>query len=95
MLIVESHISQAPNDEQELVPALASLAALPDKLGKVDTILADACYFNSDKLTACKKSEIEPFIPLNSGKAQPAARGEIYYPPNHAARRRAERQDEI
>jgi len=65
MLIVESHISQAPNDKQELVPALASLNTLPEKLGKVDTILADAGYFSSDNLAACKKSEIEPFIPPN------------------------------
>lgn len=68
MLIVESHISQASNDKQEITPALASLNALPEKLGKVDTILADAGYFSSDNLTACEQFEIEPYIPPNREK---------------------------
>jgi hypothetical protein len=42
MLIVESHISQTPNNKQEITPTLASLDELPEELGKIDTILADA-----------------------------------------------------
>jgi hypothetical protein len=41
---------------------------LPEKLGKVDTILADAGYFSNDNLTACEKSEIEPYIPPHREK---------------------------
>ena len=68
MIIVESHISQAPNDKQEITPALASLNTLPEKLGKVDTMLADAGYFSKDNVASCEKSEIDSFIPPNREK---------------------------
>ena len=68
MIIVESHISQAPNDKQEITPALAALNTLPDKMGKVDTMLADAGYFSKDNVASCEKSEIDAFIPPNREK---------------------------
>jgi transposase len=46
MFIVENHITQQPNDKQELKPALQNLAALPEKLGKVDALAADTGYFS-------------------------------------------------
>ena len=71
MIIVESHISQAPNDKQEITPALASLNTLPEKLGKVDTMLADAGYFSKDNVASCEKSEIESIHSAKPGKTQP------------------------
>jgi hypothetical protein len=71
MLIVESHISQAPNDKKEIVPALASLNELPEKLGEVGIMLADAGYFSDDNLSSCEQSGIEPFIPPNREKHNP------------------------
>ena len=68
MIIVESHISQAPNDKQEMTPTLAFLCTLPGRLGKVDTMLADAGYFSKDNVSSCEKSKIEPFIPPNREK---------------------------
>jgi transposase len=68
MLIVESHISQASNDKQEIIQTLASLNELPKKLGKVDTILADAGYYSADNATSCEQSGIEPYIPPNRDK---------------------------
>jgi hypothetical protein len=68
MLIVESHISQAPNDKQEIIPTLAFLGGLPEKLGKVDTILADAGYYSTDNAASCERSGIEPYIPPNRDK---------------------------
>jgi transposase len=68
MLIVEAHISQAPNDKQELAPTLASLNELPEKLGKVDTMLADAGYYSDDNVASCGKSGIEPYIPPSREK---------------------------
>lgn len=68
MLIVESHISQAPNDKQELTPALASLNELPEKLGKVDTLLADAGYYSDGNAASCENLDIEPYIPPNREK---------------------------
>ncbi len=68
MLIVESHISQTPNDKREITPTLASLNRLPEQLGKVDTILADAGYFSENNLACCEESGIEPYIPPNRDK---------------------------
>ncbi len=68
MIIVESHISQASNDKQEISPTLASLHALPEELGRVDTILADAGYFSDNNVVSCEQSGVEPFIPPNRDK---------------------------
>jgi len=68
MMIVESHVSQAPNDKREIEPALAALTALPEELGKVDTLLADAGYYSDDNVATCKKSAIEAFIPPGRDK---------------------------
>ncbi len=68
MLIVESHISQAPNDKQELTPTLAALNTLPEKLGKVDTMLADAGYYSDDNVASSEQAGIDPFIPPSREK---------------------------
>jgi len=58
MLIVESHISQATNDKQEITPTLAFLGQLPEKLGKVDIMMADAGYYSDDNSASCERSGI-------------------------------------
>jgi transposase len=63
MLIVESHITQAPNDKQEISPALSALSSLPEELGEVEAILADAGYYSDSNASACKEAGMEPFIP--------------------------------
>ncbi len=68
MCIVESHISQASNDKQEIAATLASLNGLPESLGKVDTMLADAGYYSDANVASCKHSGIEPFIPPSRDK---------------------------
>jgi len=68
MLIVESHISQATNDKQEITPTLAFLGQLPEKLGKVDIMMADAGYYSDDNSASCERSGIEPYIPPNRDK---------------------------
>ena len=62
MLIVGQHLSQKPNDKQELNPALESLTTLPQSLGAVDSLLADAGYFSEANVESCIKEEILPFI---------------------------------
>ena len=63
MLIVESHVSQCPNDKKEIAPTLSALSSLPDELGKIDTVLADTGYFSNDNISSCEQEEIEPYIP--------------------------------
>jgi len=61
-LIVENHITQQPNDKQEIEPALQRLNALQDSLGKPDGLLADAGYFSKDNVKRCAANEITPYI---------------------------------
>lgn len=81
MLIVESHISQAPNDKQEIVPTLANLNELPEKLGQTETVLADAGYYSDDNAAFCEQSGIEPYIPPNRDKHNPPLDERFIDPP--------------
>src|ERR671915_469495 len=71
-LIVCQHLSQQPNDKQELVPALDRLAQLPQKLGQVKTASADTGYYSEDNVVACAKADVVPYI---------ACGREPHYPP--------------
>jgi transposase len=68
MLIVGCHLSQNPNDKQELGPALEELKALPESLGTVDTLLADAGYYSANNVESCQEEEILPFISAHRDK---------------------------
>lgn len=68
MLIVGQHLSQSPNDKQEIDPALETLQSLPEKLGTVDHLLADAGYFSEANVDSCKEEEILPFISVKRDK---------------------------
>jgi transposase len=62
MLIVENHITQQSNDKLEVTPAVENLSRLPDNLGMVDTLLADAGYFSGDNVEECEIHDIVPYI---------------------------------
>ena len=69
-LIVEHHVTQQPNDTQELEPALERIANLPDSLGKGEHVLAespaprvDTGYFSRANVEHCQASGIAPLIP--------------------------------
>jgi len=62
MLIVENHITQQSNDKLEVTPAVENLSSLPDKLGTVDKLLADAGYFSTDNVEECESNEVIPYI---------------------------------
>jgi len=62
-IIVEQHVTQNPNDKQEIKLALEKIATLPDSLGEVETILADTGYFSETNVEQCQEAGIEPLIP--------------------------------
>jgi len=68
MLIIGSHISQSPNDKQEITPTLASLNELPEQLGEIKAILSDAGYYSDANVASCEQSGMEPYIPPNRDK---------------------------
>jgi len=61
-LIVGHHVTQHPNDKQEIEPALAKLGQLPTCLGAVDNLLADTGYFSQGNVKACVEATIKPYI---------------------------------
>lgn len=72
MVIVAQHVSQNPNDKQELAPALEHLDAVAAVLGKVEVLIADNGYFSAANVEACHAHGVEPYI---------AAGREAHYPP--------------
>ncbi|MCP4308332.1 MAG: transposase [bacterium] len=61
-LVVENHITQAANDSREVAPALAKLEALPDELGKPDSMLADTGFYSADNVERCQKADVTPYF---------------------------------
>ena len=61
-LIVENHITQQPNDKQEIEPTLKQLTELEGSLGKPDGLLADTGYFSEGNVKRCEANEITPYI---------------------------------
>jgi len=61
-LIVENHLSQQPNDKQEVEPTLKRLNEVEDRLGKPQGLLADAGYFSENNVTRCEADEVTPYI---------------------------------
>lgn len=64
MLVIATTLTQHTNDKQQVKPMLAKLDALPDTLGKPETLLADNGYFSKANIQACVDQTIEPLIAL-------------------------------
>ena len=72
LLVVTHDVVQAPNDKREIEPCLAAIAALPEALGTVATLVADTGYMSEANVGACVKAKVEPLI---------AQRREAHHPP--------------
>jgi transposase len=76
LLIVEQHVTQKPNDKEELEPALEKLEQLSKKLASdgsttVEAILADAGFFSEANVKCCEKYQIEAYISSGREKHNP------------------------
>lgn len=80
MLIIGSHVSQSSNDKHEIEMALSDLKGLPDGLGEVTLLLADAGYFSADNVKYCVKAEVEPLISLGREKHNQPLRNRFTIP---------------
>jgi hypothetical protein len=52
-LVIATDVVQAPNDKQQIAPMLEKLDALPEQLGRPETLLADNGYFSEANVMAC------------------------------------------
>jgi transposase len=64
LLVVANGVVQATNDKQQIEPMLGKLGALPEALGKAETLLADTGYFSEANVQACRAAEVEPLIAM-------------------------------
>jgi transposase len=62
LLVVAADVTQATNDKQQVEPMLGKIADLPEDLGRVEDLLADAGYFSEGNVNACAAAGIEPVI---------------------------------
>jgi transposase len=62
MLVVATGLTNAPTDKQQLEPMLETLGQLPENLGAVESVLADAGFFSASNVSACEAALITPFI---------------------------------
>ena len=64
LLVVATDVVQAANDKNQVKPMLSKMGALPEGLGKVETLLADTGYFSASNVEACQKAGVEPIIAM-------------------------------
>ena len=64
-LIVHTHVTQATNDKQQLVPALEGLQGLPESLGVLSDIVADAGYYSEANAVACEAAGVTPYLAMS------------------------------
>jgi transposase len=72
MLVVGPHLTQAPNDKQQIEPMIEQLQALPEALGEIDALAADTGYASAHNVALCEAAQITPYIA--TGK-------ELHHPP--------------
>lgn len=81
MLIVGNHLSQAPNDKQELKPAMEKLVSLPGELGIVTDMLADTGYFSATNVAICEDQKVTPYIAVKREGHHPRVMDRFKEPP--------------
>lgn len=62
MLVVATGLTQAANDKQQLKPMLKAFNRLPEELGEITRLLADAGYCSGANVTECINVGIEPLL---------------------------------
>lgn len=65
-------MTQQPNDKQEVAPALEKLGALPEEMGKVESLLADTGYHSEANLERCEAAGVEPLIAAQRERHNPS-----------------------
>ena len=62
MMVVAAYVTQATNDKKEVEPMVEELAAAPECLGQVDTLIADTGFCSAANVDICRKAGMEPLI---------------------------------
>lgn len=71
MLVLATHVTQATNDKEQVVPMIEKVQANPEGLNNPETLLADTGYFSEKNVVACRKAGIEPLIAVKRDEHHP------------------------
>jgi len=74
LLVIAADVVQAPNDKQQIAPMVEKTAALPEQLGRIETLLADNGYFSEANVLACAAADIAPLIATGRQRHHPSWR---------------------
>jgi transposase len=72
LLVVATDVVQAANDKQQLEPMLNQVVALPDTLGRAETLLADNGYFSAANVATCEAVAVQPLIAMGREAHHPS-----------------------
>ena len=81
LVVIAVEVVQAPNDKQQIAPMLEKIEALPEQLGRPDTLLADNGYFSEANVTRCAAANVEPLIATGRQPHHPSWRERFAAPP--------------
>ena len=70
-LITQNHLTQHPNDKQEVIPCLSDIRKLPRELGRLDAIAADTGYYSKANVNACYLNGAKPYLARHRNKHHP------------------------
>lgn len=71
MLIIVPHVTQAPNDREQVEPMVTRIQALPQGLNQPETLLADTGFFSEKNVEACHAAKIQPLIAVGRDEHHP------------------------
>jgi len=74
MLVVAPAVTQASNDQAQLLPMLGKLEQLPAELGQPKQLLADSGYLSEKNVEGCAAAGIEPLIAMKRDRHHPTWR---------------------
>ncbi|MEO7231447.1 MAG: IS1182 family transposase, partial [Polaromonas sp.] len=71
MLVIGTGVTQAPNDKEQIVPMLQTLAAQRQTKDEVTHLIADTGYFSEKNMQACEAVNVTPFIAVARDEHHP------------------------
>jgi transposase len=74
MLVVATHVTQAPNDKEQVQPMLHVLGAQSAALGMPDQLIADTGFYSEKNIAACQAAQIEPLLAVARDEHHPGWR---------------------
>ena len=70
-LIVAGRLCQAPNDKEQLEPALDTIDTLPEAIGNPENIVADNGYYSEENVNQVAGRELTPYLATGRRKHNP------------------------